>query len=332
MVTARAGTVTLSSLHAVSGGESQQGEAVVTGWLLDAETVADDLSAGAARRLSDVAVYRQAVADVLAELTGRGRGPSVAVAERVLDRRLHEPDFGVVLSATPSGPEAAIQRILRDVRSYRPRSPNSAGNLAAMIRITLLTQIDVLWWGHVRPYKSDMDVLTAPELLDLDALRRDGRVAFRYRRQPTSLLGRAARTAERAAAPGRAPVTVGLRFACARAELIVLLNQIAADFARLAPPDTPRLWVTSVARSVAYQRELRRLGYAALLPSAHCVGYAADLEMSWFRQFDADHVLQAVLVGHQRDGNVNVIDEGQAWHVCLRPGAGRALRLIPRRR
>jgi hypothetical protein len=304
----------------------------VTGWLLDAESVADDLSAGAARRLSDVAMYRQAVTDVLAELAGRGRGPSVATAERVLDRRLREPEFGMLLSATPSGPEAAIQRILRDVRSYRPRSPNSAGDLAAMVRITLLTQIDVLWWGHVRPYKSDAEILAAPELLDLDALRRAGRVAFLYRRQASTLLARAVRTAERAAVPARAPATAGLRFACARAELIVLLNQIAADFARLAPPGTPRLWVTSVARSVAYQRHLRALGYAALLPSAHCVGYAADLEMSWFRQFEAEHVLQAVLVGHQRDGDVNVIDEGQAWHICVRPGAGRALRLIPRQR
>ncbi len=302
----------------------------MTGWLLDVESVADDLSAGAARRLSDVAVYRQAVTDVLAELAGRGRGPSVAVAERVLGRRLREPEFAFVLSATPSGPDAAIQRILRDVRSYRPRSSNSAGDLAAMIRITLLTQIDVLWWGHVRPYKYDADVLAAPELLDLDALRRDGRVVFRYRHQAATLVARAVRTAERAAAPSRAPATAGLRFACARAELVVLLNQIAADFARLAPPGTPRLWVTSVARSVAYQRHLRALGYAALLPSAHCVGYAADVEMSWFRQFEADHVLQAVLVGHQRDGDLNVIDEGQAWHVCVRPGAGRALRLIPR--
>jgi hypothetical protein len=83
---------------------------------------------------------------------------------------------------------------------------------------------------------------------------------------------------------------------------------------------------------VAYQRHLRALGYAALLPSAHCVGYAADLEMSWYRQFEADHLLRAVLVARQRDGDVNVIDEGQAWHVCVRPGAGRALRLIPRQR
>jgi hypothetical protein len=303
----------------------------VTGWLLGAETSADDLSAGAARRLSDVAVYRQAVADVLTELAGRGR-PSVAVAERVLDRRLREPEFAMVLSATPSGPEAAIQRMLRDVRSYRPRTPNSAGDLAAMVRITLLTQIDVLWWGHVPPYKTDADVESAPDLLDLDVLRRDGKVAFRYRRQATTLLARAVRTAERAAAPGHTPATVGLRFASARAELIVLLNQIATDVARLAPPGTPRLWVTSLARSVAYQRQLRALGYAALLPSAHCVGYAADVEMSWFRQFEADHVLRAVLIARQRDGDVNVIDEGQTWHVCVRPGAGRALRLIPRQR
>jgi hypothetical protein len=114
--------------------------------------------------------------------------------------------------------------------------------------------------------------------------------------------------------------------------VIVLLNQIAADFARLAPPGTPPLFVTSVARSVAYQRHLRALGYAALLPSAHCVGYAADLEMRWYRQFEADHALKAVLIALQRDGDVNVIDEGQCWHVCARPGAGRALRLIPRQR
>jgi hypothetical protein len=283
-----------------------------------------------------LAAYRSAVSDVLRELTGDddsgGGRLTVAAAERVLARRLIEPEFATVLSATPSGTEAATQRILRDVRSYRHLSANSAGNLAAMIRIILLTQIDVLWWGHVPAYKTDQDVLAAPDLLDLDALRRAGKLAFSYRRQATSLLVRALRSAERAAVPSRAPAAAGLRFTAARAELVVLLNRIAVDFARLAPPGTPRLWVTSVTRSAAYQRHLRSLGYAALLPSAHCVGYAADVEMTWFRQFDADHTLQAVLIGHQRDGNVNVIDEGQAWHLCVRPGAGRALRLIPRQR
>jgi hypothetical protein len=292
----------------------------------------DDLSAGGARRLSDVAAYRHAVANVVAELIAHDRRPTVAAAERVIARRLAEPEFATVLSVTPSGAEAATQRILRDLRSYRQLSVNSAEDLVAMVRITLLTQIDVLWWGHVPAYKTDADVLASVDLLNLDALRRGGMVMFSYRHQATNVVARAVRAAERAAAPSRAPIAAGLRLACARAELIVLLNHIAADFARLAPPGTPSLWVTSLTRSAAYQRELRALGYAALLPSAHCAGYAADVEMSWYRNFGAQHVLQAVLLGYQRDGAINVIDEGQAWHVCVRPGAGRATRLIPRQR
>jgi hypothetical protein len=302
----------------------------MTGWLLRGETATDDLSAGAARLLSDVAAYREAVADLLAEIAGpRGGCPKAATAERVLARRLSEPEFTMIFSATPSGPEAAERRVLREVRSYQHSFRSSAENLVAMIRIALLTQIDVLWWGHLPAYEDDSDVWAATELLDLDVLRRDGRLLFRYRRQASTLLGRAARSAERRAAPDRVPQTAGLLFACARAELIVLLNQISADFATLAPRGTPRLWVTSLTRSVAHQLHLRELGYAALMPSAHCVGYAADIEMTWYRQFGAQDALQQVLLERQRAGEMNVIDEGQAWHVCARPGAGRALRLIP---
>jgi hypothetical protein len=305
---------------------------VVTGWLVTNQIGTDDLSAGAARRLSDIAAYRAAVADVLAELTARSRRPTVAAAEQLLARRLAEPEFATVLSVTPSGADAATQRILRDVRGHRQLSVNSAGDVAAMVRITLLTQIDVLWWGHLPAYKTDADVVADRDLLQLDGLRHGGMLTFHYRRQATNVITRAARAAERAAVPGHAPAAAGLRLAYARAELIVLLNRIASDFARLAPPGTPALWVTSLTRSVAYQRHLRALGYVALLPSAHCAGYAADVEMTWYRTFGADHILQAVLLGHQRDGDINVIDEGQAWHICARPGAGRALRLIPRQR
>ena len=302
----------------------------MTEWLLKGEPAADDLSAGAARRVSDVAAYREAVADLLAELAGpRGTSPRAALAERVLTRRLSEPEFTMIFSATPSGPDAAARRVLREVRAYHHSSRSAATNLTAMIRIALLSQIDVLWWGHLPAYQADSDVRAATDLLDLDALRRDGKLLFRYRRQVSTLIGRAARSAERRAAPGRSPLTAGLRFACARAPLVVLLNQLAADFAGLAAAGTPMLWVTSLTRSVTHQLHLRDLGYAALLPSAHCVGYAADIEMNWFRQFEADEALQQVLLERPRAGEINVIDEGQAWHVCIRPGAGRALSLIP---
>jgi len=293
------------------------------------EPGANVLLAGEARLDSDLSAYRGAVADVLAELAAAGGPPSVQTAERILVRRLAESEFAVILSATMPGPEAAMHRVLREVRTYQHSARSSAGNLLAMIRIALLSQIDVLWWGHLPSYRADADVLRSRELLDLDALRSGGMLLFRYRRQTSTLLGRAVRSAERVAVPGRAPRTAGLQLACARAELVVLLNQIAAEFARLAPAGTPRLWVTSLTRSVEHQRHLRSLGYAALLPSAHCVGFAADIEMAWFRHFQADQALQQLLLEHQLAGDLNVIDEGQAWHVCVRPGAGRALRLIP---
>ncbi|MGO8955863.1 MAG: DUF5715 family protein [Streptosporangiaceae bacterium] len=285
--------------------------------------------AGAARLDADLSAYRGAVVDVLDELTAISELPNAAAAERILARRLAEPEFAVILSATLPGPEAAMRRVMREVRTYQQNARSSAANLPAMIRIALLSQIDLLWWGHLPEYQADDDVLRSGELLDLDALRSGGMLLFRYRRQTSTIFGRAVRSAERMAVPGRAPRTAGLRLAWARAELVVLLNQIAAEFARLAPAGTPRLWVTSLTRSVEHQQHLRSLGYAALLPSAHCVGFAADIEMAWFRQFQADRVLQELLYDHQRAGNLNVIDEGQAWHVCVRPGAGRALRLIP---
>jgi len=311
----------------------------VTGWLLSGEAGAGDLpgQAGetvraelaAASRQAEVAAYRDAVTSVLAEFTDSDGQISPETAEWILGRRLPDPVFSTVLDRTPAGSAAAVKRILREVRDYRHSARSSAGNLSAMIRIALLAQIDAMWWGHLPAYESDADVLNCPDLHDLDALRRDGSLRFRYRHQTTRLLGRAFRTAERLAAPGRAPRTAGLRFAYARAELIVTLNVIAAEFARLAPAGTPALWVTSLARSVSHQRHLQELGYAALLPSAHCVGYAADVEMTWFRRFGADQVLQSILLERQDEGEINVIDEGQAWHVCVRPGANGDLVKIP---
>jgi hypothetical protein len=36
--------------------------------------------------------------------------------------------------------------------------------------------------------------------------------------------------------------------------------------------------------------------------------------MQWFRQFDQDNLLARLLFERQAAGQLNVIDEGQAWH------------------
>ena len=74
-------------------------------------------------------------------------------------------------------------------------------------------------------------------------------------------------------------------------------------------------------RSVHHQGRLRDLGFTALLPSAHCRGWAADVEMTWFERFGANGALRDVLLDYQASGVLNVIDEGRAWHLCLAPHA-----------
>ncbi len=276
----------------------------------------------------DLVLYRRAVADLLIEIVGRsGHGDRGAKhAETILAGRMAEPAFAAVLSATPNGMPGAAERLLLEVRNCRPSIRASTVGLAAMIRIYLLAQIDAMWWGHVPPLVTDCDVLNSTDLVDLEALRRRGMLGFQYRLQPGNLPARAARAAERRVRPGRTPRTAGLLFTRARPEAVAVVNQLSSMFATVSPPGTPPLWVTSLARSIEHQHRLRALGYAATLPSSHCVGYAVDIEMSWFRRFKAHRALRALLLERQSEGDVNVIDEGQVWHVCVSPLAAPGLR------
>jgi hypothetical protein len=272
----------------------------------------------------DLAAYRLAVGELVAEV-GRFADADTVSTEHILARRLDEEQFSAVLSATPEGRDETIAKLLFEVRNYQPSMRNVAsprstsGGLTALVRISMLAQIDAIWWGREHGYLTDAEVLDSPDLIDLDELADAGQLRFRYRHQAESLVGRAARKAERRTLPGRSPRTAGLWLARTRPQAVAWLNQLADEFARLTPPGTPPLWVTSMARSVAHQRRLKELGYVALLPSAHCVGYAADVEMAWYRRFHAHRILRGLLLDRQRADEVNVIDEGQAWHVCLRP-------------
>ncbi len=266
----------------------------------------------------DLSRYRDAVADLLIEIAGHTGPEDLVKAEKVLTERLADAEFAAVLAASPEGRPAAVNRLLREVRHYQPDASNCAADLVAHIRIHLFALIDVMWWGSTRAFVTDSDLIHSAELVDLDSLRRSGELRFRYRRQARTLPARAVRAADRRLRPDHTPRTAGLRFARARRDALALLNQLAADFAAAAP-GAPPLWVTSLARSIEQQRRLRALGYTATLPSAHCVGYAMDVEMSWFRRFGAAGVLEGLLLERQQAGEVNAIDEGQTWHLCLSP-------------
>jgi hypothetical protein len=265
--------------------------------------------------------YRAAVEDLVKEAGTCPRSPDSSAVEGVVARRIGQPEITAVLSYLDGGADAAAARLIRELRNYQPDARSSASDLPTFIRILLLSQIDSAWWGGTTPFTSDADVLSSTELVDLSPLRSAKVLEFQYRAQPAGLPGRARNWAQHKMLPALRPRVAGLRFTRSRPVVVAVVNQIAREFAAALPPRTPRLWVTSMVRSVEHQYRLRSLGYSAVLPSSHCAGYACDLEVHWLRQFDPDNLLARLLLERQEAGQLNVIDEVQAWHLCVNPFA-----------
>jgi hypothetical protein len=265
--------------------------------------------------------YRAAVDDLVQEVTRRPWASELADIERLVAKRVQEPELSDVLSHLDGGVDGAAACFIGEIGNYQHVAGNSASDLATFIRILLLSQIDSVWWSGTIPFTFEAEVLGSAELVDLGALKSARMLEFQYRAQPTGLLGRARDWGQHKMLPGLSPRIAGLRYTCSRPVVVAVANQIARDFAAAVPRRTPRIWVTSMVRSVEHQYHLRALGYAAVLPSAHCAGYACDLESGWSRQFDPDNVLASLLFERQEAGQLNVIDEGGIWHLCVNPNA-----------
>jgi uncharacterized protein DUF5715 len=268
-----------------------------------------------AEHLSGYRAAVEAVVQHLAGLPADQAAPVVAVLAAAADR----PAVRVVLDCLPEGTEAALARIERDVLAFRSSARSNASTPATLLKILLLHQIDVVWWSSVAPFPDDPAVLRSPELTSLRRLQQQHRLPFSFRVGATGLAGRARNYVVRRCAPGRGPRSSGLSFPLARPAMIGLLTEIATTFAQAAGGWSGGLWVNCIVRSNQGQQRLRDLGYSAFLPSAHCVGYAADIEMTWLRRNGVAAPLQQVLTSYRDAGVLNVIDEGQAWHVCLNP-------------
>jgi Family of unknown function (DUF5715) len=275
---------------------------------------------------SSLALYRAAVDDLVREVSEHQQASEMAAVEKIASRWLQEPEIRMLLSHLDGGADTRAAALIGEIRGYQPNGHSSAIDVATFIRILLLSQIDAAWWSGTTPFAYDADVLGSAELVDLEPLQSARLLKFGYRAQPAGLPGRARDWLQHRFLPAFRPRVAGLRLTYSRPVVIAMVNQIAHDFAAAMPTRTPRIWVNSMVRSLEHQHRLRSLGYAAVLPSAHCAGYACDLESSWLRPFDPDNVLPRLLLERQEAGQINVIDEGRTWHLCINPNACDGLR------
>ena len=269
---------------------------------------------------ADLTGYRAAVDAVVQHLAGLPTGqapPAGAVLAGAADR----PAVRALLDHLPGGADPALARIEQQVLGFRPSARSNASAPATLVKILLLHQIDVVWWSSVAPFADDRAVLGSAELVSLRRLQQQRRLPFSFRVGATGLAGRARNYAVRRWSPDREPRSSGLSYPVARPAMIGLLTELATTYAAAAGGARRSLWVNCIVRSTQGQQRLRELGYSAFLPSAHCVGYAADLEMAWLRRNGAAEPLEELLTTYRDAGVLNVIDEGQAWHVCLNPAS-----------
>ena len=269
---------------------------------------------------ANVAQYQQAVSDLVSRWDPISEDPEIL--RRALSEAIESPEMRPVLEAAGVDPEHLTARASAAAEGFRARAAATATSAQHEVEIMLRQQVDLAWWAHAQDFDSDADLVSSPEMVDLRSLRRGGQLQFRFALASDQILPRAWKYAIRRWRPDYAPGTPGLSSPYARPQMVTLLNRIATDFAQrtaLVRPDAPPLWVNSITRTVAHQCQLLELGFSAHYPSAHCKGWAADIEVGWYARFGMDAVLIDVLSRWQHQGRISAIDEGRIWHVCPHP-------------
>jgi len=265
-------------------------------------------------------VRRSAIDDLARELEAQGPLLSDESIEALLRASLdHEPLH--CLAQLHGGPDRLVRQSIEVFRRFVASPASNAATPAGMVRILLLQNLDLLWWDDASDLETAVQIAQDTSLVDLREERKAGRIHFGFGVAPRSLFGRGRDFLRQRLFPRRQPKGPGLSFTRVRPAMIGVLNELAREAARRTPEGTPPIWVTSITRSVEYQDHLRSLGFSALNPSAHCRGWAADIEVSWFDQFGAGDILKTLLLDYLEQGILNVIDEGRAWHICLNPSS-----------
>lgn len=114
--------------------------------------------------------------------------------------------------------------------------------------------------------------------------------------------------------------TIGMKTVSSRLEIMALINEMNEKIVQ-AYGEPLNLQINSIIRTTEHQQQLIDIGYNATLFSAHCVGYAIDIERRWYAIHNKTlfHCIDQVLIDYHEKGIINLIDERIVWHLCLNP-------------
>lgn len=272
---------------------------------------ADLSSRGKPPSAGEVVAYHTVVKQLARQLDAPGLSPATCAA--LVEQHLTLPEATPVLAATGQSAQELRDRACHEYERYTPARARTALSPAQEVAVLLLQQVDLAWWPSAPDFPDPESVRTSADLVDVSC---GGRARFRFALASDRLVHRARNYAVRRWLPARRPGTAGVSFPYARPELVRLLNAISDDLRRSGGPE---LWVNSLTRPVDQQLRLRQLGFTAHLPSAHCRGWAADVEIAWYDTIGQRSRVEGLLGEYAAAGRLNAIDEGRIWHVCPSP-------------
>ncbi|QEN05933.1 hypothetical protein EW093_14930 [Thiospirochaeta perfilievii] len=178
-------------------------------------------------------------------------------------------------------------------------------------KVLLQQQLDSYWYSGFKTYSTNLEIYNDDDLVCF----KDVDTKFQYLpledgKYKTSLLKRLMLKIT------NSPLkySTGVFLPYAPYPMFNFLNKICQDL------DTS-LVVTNVIRSIEYQERLLKQGHITPYESSHLYGYSVDIDQKWYKKNDPQKHRQIVnyLTKLEDDGQVNFVDYGHIWHICLSP-------------
>lgn len=187
----------------------------------------------------------------------------------------------------------------------------------------LFSFTDYKWYRTYPVFTDDMFLNKNLEILALNSLKFNYLILFQYSSLKNGLFSRFQNSFRRwfdMLINKPSGNTIGMRTPYIKLELLSLLNEICVFVSRKYGY-TIRIQVNSIIRTIEHQKQLMNIGYAFSIYSAHCNGYAVDIERKWYVMNNRPllKIINNCLKLYAEKGIINLIDEGIVWHICLNP-------------
>lgn len=187
----------------------------------------------------------------------------------------------------------------------------SSDQLIFTFKVLLQQQLDSYWYSGFKRYQTNIEIYNDDTLVNFT----DHEPIFSYLELEAGK-SRVSRWKRFLLNISNSPLknSVGVFLPYAPVPMYNFLNKLCSDLGT-------DIVVTNVLRSLEYQNKLLNYGHITPNESSHLYGYTVDIEQKWYK--DNNTNIHKKIENHlqklEEEGQINFVDYGRIWHICLSP-------------